>query len=68
MRPDHHCPRPGDVWQKNGSDRQVRVEAVDSRYVYARNTVSGRQSRMDIWTTFRSGGKTGWTRVSEGTS
>lgn len=57
-------PRVGEVWRKNGSEREVEIEEVDSRWTSVRNIVTGRLSRIEIYT-FNRRGKAGWTRVVE---
>lgn len=67
QQPQQRSPKPADVWQKNGSERRVRVEAVDNRWAEARNTKTGRLSRIELYT-FTRKGKAGWTLVEEAPS
>lgn len=55
-------PRAGEVWQKNGSDRRVRIEDAGDRWAEVRNVNTGRFSRIELYT-FTRRGRSGWTRV-----
>lgn len=57
-------PRVGEQWQKNGSDRVVEIEDIDTRFAYVRNAHTGYPSRIDLYT-FTVRGTTGWTRIKE---
>lgn len=64
MPPRTAPPRAGEVWRKNGSDRTVKVEETDSRWATVRNVLTGRLSRIELYT-FNRAGKAGWTRTAE---
>jgi hypothetical protein len=54
------APWPGQVWRHKNDERhdvirEIRVEAVDERYVYGRGVHSGRQSRVLRGTGMRTG-------------